>query len=641
MINMISATSSDRPAKQVSSEASHADRDLDLFSSLFSVPVAPPPFKMTFAKVTETDASIRVSQQVGSLAGKVAFVAEDAFPAFGQGSERNARILKSGPSVDAKFLDGSILEGFPFFKSAAEKTASGFKEVKNDKVGEMPDQAKLAEDGDILDLFKLAKTAKTVQPTFPTQNENIDTPTSKSESSVKAPAPTIMSAPPAHAITSASTAPTIMSAPSAPAITPASTAPTGQLTATEFQILEIPENLSAVTPVAGFEKAPRFNVQTGNTMTVQNGGTSALPFIANETKNTGDLPPVDLRGTSQKPVSDSGQFESDFLQLEIVDEAPPAVSAAARQDRSVSTEQIPEFSLGHVAGIATDTSKGSPLAELRKTERSIADRMATQTPLGKAEDLISSKPLATTFDSPQSAAPEHPKPLFTAGIKADDVAIQVPSNDLPLVEKITEPLRFTFSDDDGPLQNNEAENTGLRKKLDLDLSPIGTTFGSEIKLAGKAPTSPDAGNTKTTLNERILDQIEPRVIDLAALTPSGKEKRIMKMRLNPADMGTVEITLEKSASGTINAHFRTESHATQQILNESLVRLRESLETAGLQVGDLDTSCSGSTSSGSEHSDERPRQFTTSELPPVGIPSFDGISKSDDGLKDRLVNLRA
>ncbi|HEX3101317.1 MAG TPA: flagellar hook-length control protein FliK, partial [Pyrinomonadaceae bacterium] len=146
---------------------------------------------------------------------------------------------------------------------------------------------------------------------------------------------------------------------------------------------------------------------------------------------------------------------------------------------------------------------------------------------------------------------------------------------------------------------------------------------------------------ETIAREKVLEQVEPRMLELAAAVHNDGEKRVLKIRLTPPELGTVEVTLQKSSSGKIDAHFQTESHETRHILNEGLMQLRESLERSGMRVGDLDISFGSFSSTGNENRRDQSQKFGTAEVLSADTINFDGISKDEDDAGDRLVNLRA
>ncbi len=164
------------------------------------------------------------------------------------------------------------------------------------------------------------------------------------------------------------------------------------------------------------------------------------------------------------------------------------------------------------------------------------------------------------------------------------------------------------------------------------------------------PVANEAEVIKVTPNSLIEDsavfeQIEPKIIELAKFVDKTGETDLLKMRLNPAELGEIEIRLEKDASGKINAHIQTKTEATQHILGESLGQLRESLQNAGWQVEKLEVSFDANQSNGNEHRENGSREFETEETGRKNAFGFDGNLENEgektENPSDRLVNLRA
>jgi flagellar hook-length control protein FliK len=112
------------------------------------------------------------------------------------------------------------------------------------------------------------------------------------------------------------------------------------------------------------------------------------------------------------------------------------------------------------------------------------------------------------------------------------------------------------------------------------------------------------------------------------------------MRLHPAELGTVEISLERSSSGTLTAHFRTENEGARQALTNNLEQLRDSLQKSGWQVGQLDVSSNQSSSTTDQNREHRSRQNEW-----AGGRTFGHLSDKPGDLEQdpssRLLNLRA
>ncbi len=172
---------------------------------------------------------------------------------------------------------------------------------------------------------------------------------------------------------------------------------------------------------------------------------------------------------------------------------------------------------------------------------------------------------------------------------------------------------------------------------------------TDIVANGKAPVS---GSEFAAQMERpalpkisvmLQQQIEPKMMALAAATPLGG-KQIMKMRLHPAELGTVEIRLERNDAGVLDAHFKTDNDAARDLLTKSLDQLRESLQNAGWQIGRMEISSSPfSQGDGQNQKDARDGSETFSQA--AGAAGFERSSNTADDPSwqsgDRLVSLRA
>lgn len=137
--------------------------------------------------------------------------------------------------------------------------------------------------------------------------------------------------------------------------------------------------------------------------------------------------------------------------------------------------------------------------------------------------------------------------------------------------------------------------------------------------------------------EQISEHLEMEVFIFAA---KPEKTNILKLRLRPAELGAVEIKLEKSASGKLSAHFRTENETTRQILVERSEQLRDALQNSGWQVERLDISCNSSFSDGSENRETQSRETENVKVSsPQAITS--GDDSEDDSNSNRLISLRA
>jgi flagellar hook-length control protein FliK len=139
---------------------------------------------------------------------------------------------------------------------------------------------------------------------------------------------------------------------------------------------------------------------------------------------------------------------------------------------------------------------------------------------------------------------------------------------------------------------------------------------------------------------KITEQINPHLLELAALADKKNEKQTLKMRLHPAELGTVEIKLERNSSGTLNAYFQTETEGARAALTNNLDQLRDSLQNAGWQIGQMEITNGSLSSTADHHRENRSRQSES-----VENYNFSRSSETPDDLEqnnsNRLLSLLA
>jgi hypothetical protein len=156
--------------------------------------------------------------------------------------------------------------------------------------------------------------------------------------------------------------------------------------------------------------------------------------------------------------------------------------------------------------------------------------------------------------------------------------------------------------------------------------------------------------------EAFQQAADPIVAASEQLAPN--EAKTLRLTLRPKEMGEVEVEIRCDAAGRISAHLSVEREQTGRALNHGIVQLRDALELAGLDVGQLDVSAqsrdagfgnagqSGSGQSGSAWTaGSQSGQFGTPRN--IYAPALDELeleSTRNGGSKtaqDRLLNLHA
>ena len=223
------------------------------------------------------------------------------------------------------------------------------------------------------------------------------------------------------------------------------------------------------------------------------------------------------------------------------------------------------------------------------------------------------------------------------GLTPENAKVNPQNNLLESVEKITK--QATSNTESFSQSKPEITKSTIKAQNNENLSV--QTFDSFLSAVNK-PETVEA--TQLTVDkEKVFEQVSAN-LTTESLTFIGKTDKpnILKLRLRPAELGGVEISLEKSESGKLIAHFQTESETTREILVERFDDLQNALQNAGWQVEKLEISCNSSLSAGNENRDKQSRQPETAENKSTQTDNFENVSETaEDSNPNRLVNLRA
>lgn len=204
----------------------------------------------------------------------------------------------------------------------------------------------------------------------------------------------------------------------------------------------------------------------------------------------------------------------------------------------------------------------------------------------------------------------------------------------PLNASVSDSMTRNFGQSEGETKNAKA-NFGNAENF------AAQTFGNILNFPGNtSKVSENALKNRVdgaNVFEQISEHLEMEVFIFAA---KPEKTNILKLRLRPAELGAVEIKLEKHASGKLSAHFQTENETTRQILVERSEQLRDALQNSGWQVERLDISCNSSFSDGSENRESQSRETGNVK---VSSPqaTTNGDDSEDDSNQNRLISLRA
>ena len=219
-------------------------------------------------------------------------------------------------------------------------------------------------------------------------------------------------------------------------------------------------------------------------------------------------------------------------------------------------------------------------------------------------------------------------------------------------------------DDTTSFEEIPTEKSSLLSKLESDLARKEAKIKSQkatIKPNAVSKTS-EASNpqtesqtTKFDIAQRtskfsvklntIADQIKTPLLELTSLANKDGTPKTMRFKLNPEELGHIEIRLEKTSSGKLDIQFTAENEGARELLAESFEQLKNAIKNAGWQVEQLEVS-SGSLSSddlenGQKQNDQN-KSFGNSTNKQGDLDNTLNDEEASNKIdSNRLVNLRA
>lgn len=233
---------------------------------------------------------------------------------------------------------------------------------------------------------------------------------------------------------------------------------------------------------------------------------------------------------------------------------------------------------------------------------------------------------------------------------------QVQNNELPKNQKQTQTQEFSVTESaqtESGIKIAETNSSSSSREFNLNKNPeknnkfnesendltvnFERIFDNVIKKKEAVETT-----LKTSADpNKITEQITPRLLEMAASVEKKDEKEILRLRLHPAELGTVEITLERDSSGVLNAHFKTETEGAKQALSNGLEMLRENLQKAGWEIGQMDIS-NGSSNSATDNQNRQNNQQKSEWIENfIFNRSAEQPDESENNSPTRLLNLLA
>jgi len=377
------------------------------------------------------------------------------------------------------------------------------------------------------------------------------------------------------------------------------------------------------------------NIQTLNTATQEVSRGESPPALINVGEREISLGvnsqnPNDLSGEGlelQKPLGkqpplSSEQVKQNLLQQEVANSGRKTQMSNPASDQNVSEE------LGFRV-LSTDekpSGLGRTDADVSSypklvNEKSVGEKR--QSVLPNISEIISEAKVTTNASSKNVDPTSETAlrgPAFGAEIIPED-------SNKPLIKTIGEKIEFD-------IQKKQAGS--IQQTIDLGAAAKGIST-PKFEAALEAKTIADVQA------KEVAKQIETPLLDLASLETENADPKLLKFRLKPAELGMVEIRLEKNLAGKLEVHFHAENDTAKQLLAESFEHLRSSLQNAGWQVEQMEISSGPLSPNGFESREDQSRKNESASS--NKSTNIDETPESEDDLPqedpNRLVSLRA
>jgi chemotaxis protein MotD len=259
-----------------------------------------------------------------------------------------------------------------------------------------------------------------------------------------------------------------------------------------------------------------------------------------------------------QPISKSAQTESD-------DKASAAAAAQSGQTQPAGGTATPPVAVGilpqaaYADGKATDGTKGvSQIAggklasKSAQTKSTAVDQAAAKS--ADASDKSSDTAAATTDDSDSAKAD-------ASSAKAD----------------ASQTAGAVVHDKHGVDPQAPKPDANFQSVLDLQTQPPQQQTTPTF-------TVTNAGPTGSTQAASAPVPVSGLAVDIASKAAAGNTS--FQIRLDPADLGRIDVRLDVDKHGQVTSHLTVERPATLEMLRNDAPKLQQALEDAGLKTGD-------------------------------------------------------
>lgn len=201
------------------------------------------------------------------------------------------------------------------------------------------------------------------------------------------------------------------------------------------------------------------------------------------------------------------------------------------------------------------------------------------------------QPASTTPATPRVTS--QTKGEGTVGLRTAKVETALAGDTMPTqttAEKATEPASAVPGQASGGAAENGAKGDGNQQPFAQQLAAVDARHAGVQPLSATLPTQAAAATTaahtaapagEPVINGRVGELGRSLGVEIARKVDAGEDT--LRVRLNPVELGRVEVTLAFDDSGRVQATMRADSQHTLDLLRQDAPDLGRALDQAGIR----------------------------------------------------------
>jgi flagellar hook-length control protein FliK len=264
---------------------------------------------------------------------------------------------------------------------------------------------------------------------------------------------------------------------------------------------------------------------------------------------------------------------------------------AAQSDATVATDVT-------LAATGAATKPATPKSALFKAPAAAKAGAAPSTDSAAAPGTADAS--ATAISTGTAHADVAPQPASAGKEKAENAIVDTAKTDAAAGSSSTPATAVA------PHQPSATPETGqaLTGSSDAGVQATGTI---QPQLPAAAAAAAPAGPFSVTAATNVAVPLSGLALEIAASARSGKSR--FEIRLDPADLGRIDVRIDVDRSGQVTSHVTVEKPETLSMLRQDAPQLQRQLDDAGFKTGSggLQFSLRDQSSSNQNNGDETGR----------------------------------